>query len=80
MSTSRISELASIISTNTQRLDQYLASNNLPFPSLDVNAPLTLTLPEAIAASQAAILDATTELRAILLGPVGILQYAAEVC
>ena len=78
-SSSKIAELASIISTNVKSLDEYLASNGLPFPSFDPDAPLKLPLPDDIASSQDTILSATTELRALLLGPIGILQYASEV-
>ncbi|KUJ07238.1 S-adenosyl-L-methionine-dependent methyltransferase [Mollisia scopiformis] len=77
-SASRLSELASIISENTKKLEEYLASINHPLPSLDPGAPLALMLPEEITVYQETALDAATELRALLLGPIGILQYQAE--
>lgn len=78
-STSRLSELASIVSENTKKLEDYLASVNHPFPSLNPGSPLLLILPEEITVYQETALDAATELRALLLGPIGILQYQAEV-
>ena len=75
----RLSELVSIVSENTKKFEEYLASQNHPQPSLEPDSPLTLDLPEEIAAYQEIALDACTELRALLLGPIGVLQYQAEV-
>lgn len=68
--TSRIAELASIIHEQTDKVDAYLASNNLPTPSFDISYPPTLSLPAEIQASRDAILEASDELTALMLGPV----------
>jgi hypothetical protein len=75
----RLSELVSVVSENTKKLEEYLASQNHPQPSLEPDSPLTLDLPEEITAYQETALDVVTELRALLLGPIGVLQYQAEV-
>lgn len=77
MTTTTISELASIIATNTAKVDKYLSSNNLPSPSFDVDAPSTSLIPpeaEEIEAARAAVIDATTKLHRLMLGPRDYLQ------
>jgi hypothetical protein len=78
-SAGRLSELSLIISENTKKVEEYLASVNHPPPSLEPGSPLALSLPEEITVFQETALDAATELRALLLGPIGVLQYQAEV-
>ena len=77
MTTTTISELASIIATNTAKVEDYLSSKKLPSPSFDVDAPSTsLISPEAeeIEAARAAVIDATTKLHRLMLGPRDYLQ------
>lgn len=69
-SNSRIATLAAIIQEETSKVDNYLASNNLPSPSFDVSTPLRLSLPPEILASRNAVLEASDELTALMLGPV----------
>ena len=66
---SRILELASIISENTAQIDQHLTTNGLSKPSLEIDSPVSLDLPEALRASHHAILEANTELTELLSGP-----------
>lgn len=73
MVTSRISELASIIAANTAEIDLYTASEALPSPSFDADSPPKLLFHPRVAAFRQAILEATDELHALMLGPVGIL-------
>ena len=73
MPTSRISELTSIIAAKTAEIDAYTTSEGLPSPSFDVNNPPRLLSDPRIAASRLAVLEATDELHALMLGPVGIL-------
>lgn len=73
MVTSRISELASIIAAKTAEIDLYTASETLPSPSFDADSPPKLLFHPRVAASRQAILEATDELHALMLGPVGIL-------
>ncbi|TEY80408.1 hypothetical protein BOTCAL_0038g00060 [Botryotinia calthae] len=58
---------------HTSKVDEYLASNNIPFPSFDVSCPLQLSLPPDVQASRNAVLEASDELTALMLGPVGSL-------
>ncbi|KAF7930035.1 hypothetical protein BELL_0651g00040 [Botrytis elliptica] len=66
----RIAELAATIQRNTSKVDEYLTSNNIPSPSFDVSCPFRLSLPPDIQASRNAILEASDELTALMLGPV----------
>lgn len=67
---SRIAELASIIHEQTDKVDAYLTSNNLPTPSFDISCPPKLFLPPEVQASRDAVLEASDELTALMLGPV----------
>lgn len=69
-STSRIIELSASIHEHTTKVDAYLAANNLPTPSFDTSCPPKLLLPPEIQASRDAVLEATDELTALMLGPV----------
>ncbi|KAF2791438.1 putative O-methyltransferase [Melanomma pulvis-pyrius CBS 109.77] len=75
-SSSRIVELANIIQTNTQAVDGYLASKGLPAPSFAADNPPTLLFGHGaeIEASRQAVVDATDELQALMLGPTGTLS------
>ena len=75
MPPSRIAELASIISSNTSQVDDYVSTHNLPPLSFEPNGHLKQdTLPDTIQSAQHAILEATDELNALMLGPDGILR------
>ena len=73
MSRSRISELAGIISANTAEIDAYTAAEGLPSPSFDADNPPGLLLHPKVAALRQQMLEATDELHALMVGPVGIL-------
>ena len=77
MSVTRITELSSVISTNTAKLDKYFASKNLPTPSFDADVSPRLLLDPAIAEARKAIIEATDELQALMQGPIGILTTPA---
>ncbi|KAJ8065081.1 hypothetical protein OCU04_005793 [Sclerotinia nivalis] len=66
----RIAVLAAKIQEHTSKVDEYLASNNLPSPSFDVSCPVRLSLPPEIQTSRNAVLEASDELTALMLGPV----------
>lgn len=68
----RIAELASIITANTAKIDEHLTANGINEISFDENAGEVLSGPELAAARQA-VLEATDELHALMLGPAGIL-------
>ena len=71
MPPSRIVELASIISSNTSLVDEYISAHDLPPLSFEPNGS---SLPDGILSAQTAILEATDELNALMLGPEGILR------
>jgi hypothetical protein len=71
---SRIAELAAQISSNTQKIDNYLAANSLPPPSFDESGPVNLKLSAEIEGARSAVLNATAELQALLQGPDGLLR------
>ena len=75
MPPSRIVELASIINTKTHQVDDYLSTHGLPPLSFEPDEKSQQqTLPDEIQAAQNAILEATNELHAHMLGPMGILR------
>ncbi|CAO1604437.1 hypothetical protein XANCAGTX0491_007994 [Xanthoria calcicola] len=69
----RIAELALIISTNTEQVDAHLARRGLPSPSFDPDSPAGTLRDSQIVAARLAILEATDELHALMLGPVELL-------
>lgn len=71
---SRIATLAFIVATNTAKYDDYLSSHSLPSPSFDKETPFRLELPDEITRARDAVLEASTELQALILGPVEFLQ------
>ena len=77
MAPTRIAELASVIQTNTSKVDQYLSSVGTPTPSFDIEAPLAFILPAEIAACREAVLEATDELNSLMLGPIELLNWQA---
>ena len=75
MTSSRILELASIITSKTSEIDTYLSTHGLPPLSLDLNEdPQEYTFPDSVQRAQDAVLQATDELHAHMLGPFGILM------
>ena len=75
MSGRNIVELAKCILDQTSEIDNYIHSKNLPSPSFDISTPPKLALPPHIVSSQNAVLEATDELRAHVLGPGAYLTY-----
>ncbi|KAI1117049.1 S-adenosyl-L-methionine-dependent methyltransferase [Nemania sp. NC0429] len=64
--------LATRITANTCKVGDYLAANNMPQPSFGIDAPLYGAVPESapeMAALRRSIIEDTTELRDLLLGP-----------
>jgi hypothetical protein len=68
--TTRITELAAIIQSNTIKFDEYINSHGLPTPSFGIETPPQLFLPEDIAAARTAVVEAIDELHALMLGPM----------
>lgn len=73
MGNDRSSELSSIIASHTSAINTYLVQNDLPSPSFQPGAPSEVLSAGSIVQSRQAILEATEELHALMLGPVGIL-------
>ncbi|KAI1380114.1 hypothetical protein F4677DRAFT_405889 [Hypoxylon crocopeplum] len=72
MEDSRILELSVRIATNTAKVNDYLATNNLPQPSFDLNAPSQSLIPfseSEVAAARQTVLHDCVELRDLMLGP-----------
>ena len=75
MPSSRIVELASIISMRTKQVDEYLSAQGLPPLSFEpIEDSQQYTFPDSIQAAQKEILEATDELHAHMLGPMGLLN------
>lgn len=80
MATETIEELALVISKNTTIVEQYLSSNNLPHPSFGVGAPSGSLIPADAAdieVARLAVIEATSKLRNLMLGPREFLQSFA---
>ncbi|KAI1801108.1 S-adenosyl-L-methionine-dependent methyltransferase [Daldinia bambusicola] len=72
MASSRIVELATRITTNTAKINDYLLSHNLPPPSFEVDGPLDTLIPKdeiEVESARVAVIDDTLELRRLALGP-----------
>ena len=72
-SQSRIAYLASIIARNTTKIDGFLRSRDLPFPSFDIDAPLDFHFTNELKSARSLVVDATIELKELLLGPKELL-------
>ena len=69
MPPNRTSELASIIALNTAKVEEYLAKNELPPLTFDVGSDVLPHDHSQISQERQAVLDATEELHALMLGP-----------
>jgi hypothetical protein len=79
MTTASILELAETISTHTKILHNHLTTHNLPLPSFNHDYPLMIDLSPQILASQEAFLNVSSDMRALMLGPIRLLQNLANV-
>lgn len=70
--TDRITELAAIISQNTERISTYLNAHDLPPLSFAADAPPGL--PEVLGSARAAVVEAADELKLLVQGPKEALQ------
>ncbi|KAF2661047.1 methyltransferas-like protein [Lophiostoma macrostomum CBS 122681] len=78
MASARITELSTLIATNTEQLNAYFAENNLPTPSFDASALATLPIPEArqdLKSACIAVIEACSELSDLLSGPKELLNF-----
>lgn len=74
MAQSRIAELAATIAANTKQVDDFFASQGLPTPSFEPDSPSRALLDGRVAAPRQAILEATDELHALVLGPISTIM------
>ena len=65
--TTRITELAAIVSRNTEEISSYLAHHSLASPSFDADSPLDL--PEVLRSARKSVVEATEELKSLVQGP-----------
>ena len=80
MSTSRIIQLAQLISSQTSLIGQHLQNNNLPEPSFNQDGPTEPIQNETpdIQKAKTDVIEATIELRQLLEGPMKLVL--PEVC
>lgn len=81
MDTSRVLlQLTNTIHQRTAEVDAYIQASGLPEPSFDPSYPPILRLSPEVDAARNAALEAIDELRAHLLGPLGlIMEHIGEV-
>ncbi|KAI9658190.1 MAG: hypothetical protein M1831_004037 [Alyxoria varia] len=72
-SSAKISQLASAIATNAERYHEYLASLGVS-PSIRIDRSSKFDLPLEIVQAREIVLESSSELQALLLGPIGYLQ------
>lgn len=70
----QISELAVLISPNSQKVVEYLAASKLPPPSFDEDSPVRLNLSVEAEDARSAVINATAGLQALLQGPDQLLR------
>ena len=73
-SPSRVSQLASIISTNVAKYEEWHASRGIPSPSFTIDVPVKVALPDHIAQARQTVIESTAELNALMLGPIASLE------
>jgi hypothetical protein len=73
----RITELANIISDSTTIVNDYFESRGLPTPSFDVSGPSRIDFPpqeKQIADARMRVLEATDELHRLMQGPTAMVM------
>ncbi|KAI1651918.1 S-adenosyl-L-methionine-dependent methyltransferase [Daldinia loculata] len=77
-STNKIIELSSLIARETALINDFLVRNKLPTPSLDANALQSIPIPDSatdIKAARIAVIEACSELEALMTGPKELLKF-----
>ena len=81
LQSSRSVQLASIITSNTTQCDQWFVSQGIPQPSFDEDLTFTSAVPDEVTEAREKVIEASTELQSLMLGPAGYVQYQMrEVC
>ncbi|KAI0900877.1 S-adenosyl-L-methionine-dependent methyltransferase [Annulohypoxylon nitens] len=76
--TNRIAELSLLIAKETALVNEFLANNKLPTPSLNENASPSIPIPdsaERIKAARLTIIESCSELQALMTGPKELLKF-----
>ena len=73
MTPTRLAELANIIYSHTCKIDEHFKDHDIATPSFDIDTPAVVQLPDELAISKNAVLEASDELSMLLLGPMGFL-------
>jgi hypothetical protein len=77
-STSKLIQLAQIISRETEKLDNYIKANGLPEPSFDVDAPSSFPkVSGELNHSREEVMRATKELGELVAGPSESVRWMA---
>lgn len=77
-STSRLMELAQIITRETEKLDKFFKQSGIPMPSFDIDAPLDFPgLPEEIKTARQKVVESTKELGDLFVGPTESVRWMA---
>ncbi|KAJ2997226.1 hypothetical protein NUW58_g708 [Xylaria curta] len=74
----RIAQLSSLIAQQTTIIDDFFTHNNIPTPSLNPDALHSLHIPDSAAhikAARDAVIEACSELKALLTGPKELLKF-----
>ena len=69
-SSTRICQLAAIISDNTYKFDKYISTSGQIALSFDKDTPTNLEVPKDNAEARDAVMEASEELQALMLGPL----------
>jgi len=70
MTSSRITELATLVQENTAKVDSYLRERNLPLPSFNEDGPVDFQIEsEEIQRARTGAMEASLELYDLLQGP-----------
>ncbi|MCJ1291022.1 hypothetical protein MMC34_002564 [Xylographa carneopallida] len=77
MPSSRIIDLASVVMASTAKFEELLALYSLPSPSFHPSTFAKLPPSEELQQTQTAILEAISELQALVLGPIDMLRNNA---
>ena len=62
---------------STTKFDKCLESHNIPSPSFDTSALAMLPPSDELQGAQTAIIEAVSELQALVLGPMAMLRHSA---
>ena len=70
-------DLASVVMASTTKFEELLTTHKLPSPSFDPSTFAKLPQSDELQETQTALLEAISELQALVLGPIGMLRNNA---